>query len=73
MVLNGGWTGIVWINLVQYRDRWRVVVKTITDLSIPDKTGNFLTCLATIGSSRWTLLHGIIQLIGTNKFPQQRT
>jgi hypothetical protein len=63
---------MLWINLAQDKDRWRAVVKIKTDLSTSEKTGNFLTCLATICSSRWALLHGIIQLIGIKEFREKR-
>jgi hypothetical protein len=30
-----GWDGMDWIDLVQYRDQWRALVNTITNLRVP--------------------------------------
>jgi hypothetical protein len=30
-----GWSGMVWINLAQHRDQWRVLVNTVMKLRIP--------------------------------------
>jgi hypothetical protein len=47
------------IHLAQDRDQWRVVVKTVMNLRIPYKAGNFLTSWVTISFTRRTLLHGV--------------
>jgi hypothetical protein len=36
MVLRGiGWSGMDWIDLVQDRDKWRALVKTVMNLRVP--------------------------------------
>jgi hypothetical protein len=30
-----GWGGMSWINLVQYRDKWRVLANTVINLWVP--------------------------------------
>jgi len=37
-----GWEGMKWMRLVQDRDRWRAVVKTVMNLCVPQQAGNFL-------------------------------
>jgi len=59
MDLTGkGWEGVEWIRLAQGRDQWRAVVKTVRNLRVPEKAGNFLTSWVTISFWRWSLLHG---------------
>jgi hypothetical protein len=38
-----GWEVVDWIHLAQDRNQWRVVVKTVMNLRVPSKVGNFLT------------------------------
>jgi hypothetical protein len=35
--------GVIWIHLAQDRKHWRVTVKTVMDLLVPQRVGNFLT------------------------------
>jgi hypothetical protein len=42
-IMEMGWEGVDWIHLVQERDQWRAVVKTVTNLRVQLKAGNFLT------------------------------
>ena len=32
-----------WIDLAEYRDRWRAVVNAVMNLQVPENAGNFLT------------------------------
>jgi hypothetical protein len=34
--------GVNWIHLAQHRDQWQALVKTILNLWMPQKVGNFL-------------------------------
>jgi hypothetical protein len=38
-----GWEGVDWIHLVQDRDQWRALVKTVMNLRVPGKARNFLS------------------------------
>jgi len=38
---------IDWIDLPQYRDRWRALLNKIMNLRVPQNAGNFLTGLRT--------------------------
>ena len=38
-----GWGDMGWIDLVQNRDRWRVLVNVLMNLRVPQNSGNFLT------------------------------
>jgi hypothetical protein len=38
-----GWEGVDWIHLAQDTDQWRAVVNTVTNLRVPQNSGNFLT------------------------------
>jgi hypothetical protein len=38
-----GWEGVDWIDMAQYRDRWRAVVNAVINLRVPYNAGNFLT------------------------------
>jgi len=33
--LEVGWRDMEWIDLVQYRDRWRVLVNAVMNLGVP--------------------------------------
>jgi hypothetical protein len=47
-----------WIDLVQNRDQWRVLMKTVMNLRVPQKV-KFLSSCAIRGSSRRTQLRGV--------------
>jgi hypothetical protein len=49
--------GIHWIDLALDRDRWRALVNTVLNLSVPLNVGNFLTSLGPASFSERTLLH----------------
>jgi hypothetical protein len=34
-VVEVGWGDVDWIGLAQYRDRWRVLVKSVLNLLVP--------------------------------------
>jgi len=45
---NGGWEGVDWIYLVQYRDQWRALVNTVSepsgsikDVGFPDQLSDY--------------------------------
>jgi hypothetical protein len=38
-----GCRGMDWIELAKVRDKWRALVKTVMNLRVPYKAGNFLT------------------------------
>ena len=38
-----GCGGIDWIDVAQYRDRWRALVNTVLNRRVPQNAGNFLT------------------------------
>jgi hypothetical protein len=42
-LLNVGLAGMDWIDLAQYKDRWRKLVNAVTNLRVQQKAGNFLT------------------------------
>jgi len=48
-----------WINMAQYRDRWRALVNAVMNHQVPLNVGNFLTSLNPVSFSRRTLLHGV--------------
>jgi hypothetical protein len=38
-----GWEDVDWIHVAQDRDQWRALGKTVMNLRVPQKVGNFLT------------------------------
>jgi hypothetical protein len=48
-----------WIELVQDRERWRVLVKAVTNIRVPQNAVNFLTSCKPVSFSRSTVLHGV--------------
>jgi hypothetical protein len=63
-----GWSVMNWIDQVQDRDQWRVLVNTVFNLRVPSNVGKFLS-MYTIGSlSRIAQLHGASYLIIHVKF-----
>jgi hypothetical protein len=47
-----GWGGMDWIYLVQDREQWGALVKTVMNLRVPKNIGKFLSRCATGGFSR---------------------
>jgi hypothetical protein len=54
-----GWGGMDWIDLVQDRDHWRAIMKTVMNLRVPYNVKTFLSGCATGGFSRTAQLHGV--------------
>jgi hypothetical protein len=54
-----GWKIVDWIYMAQDRDLWLALVNTITNLRVQNKACNFLTNLANISFSSWTLHQGV--------------
>jgi hypothetical protein len=50
-----------WIDLVQNKDQWRVLVNTVTKLRDPYNFGKFLNSCTTGGFSRRAQLHAVGQ------------
>jgi hypothetical protein len=38
-----GWCGMDWIDLVQDKNQWRVLVKTVMNLRVPQNVGKYLS------------------------------
>jgi len=56
------WELVEWFLVAQDRDRWWAFAKTVMNVRVPCKSGNFLTSWGTISFSRRTLLHGVSKL-----------
>jgi hypothetical protein len=46
--------GMGWIDLVQYKDQWRALVKRVMNVGVPRNARQFLSRLASGSFSRWT-------------------
>jgi hypothetical protein len=63
-----GCEGVDWINLVQGRDRWLVLVSAVINLQVSRNAGNFLIRIGAVGFSRRTVCSvGIIYKTHTNQ------
>jgi hypothetical protein len=54
-----GCGGMDWIDLVQDMDQWRVIVKTVINLRVPQNFGKFLSSYIIDGFSRRAQLHDV--------------
>jgi hypothetical protein len=54
-----GWEGVGCIYLVQDKDQWQVLVKTLMNVWVPEKAWSFFTGWVTFSLSGRTLLHGV--------------
>jgi hypothetical protein len=52
-----GWGGMDWIDVAQYRDRWRALVNTVMNLRVPYNAGNVSSSCTIGGFSRRAQLH----------------
>jgi hypothetical protein len=52
-----GWGDMDWIDVVQDRNQWRVLVNTAMNLLVPCSAGKFLSSCTTGGLSRRAQLH----------------
>jgi hypothetical protein len=37
------WKNIDWIDMAQYKDKWRAIVNAVMNIRLPQNAGNFLT------------------------------
>jgi hypothetical protein len=51
------WDGIDWINVAQDRDHWRVLVRMVMNLHVPENAGKFWSSCTIGGFSRRARLH----------------
>jgi hypothetical protein len=58
-----GIDGVNWIQLARDRDQRRAFLKTVMNLWVPYKAGNFLTSWVTISFWRRTLLRGVSYIV----------
>jgi hypothetical protein len=56
-LIEKGWDGMDWIDIVQDRGQRRALVNTEMNLRVPKKPGKFLSSCRIGGSSRWARLH----------------
>jgi len=54
-----GCGGIEWIELAQFRDRWRTIVSALMNFLVPKNAGNFLTSCEPVNFSRRTMLNAV--------------
>ena len=51
---------VVWFDLAEEQDKWRIVVNIVMKFSSVEKAGNFLTSRGTVSSSRRNFFHEVI-------------
>jgi hypothetical protein len=54
-----GWDDVDWIGLVQDRNTWRILVKSVLNLRVPWNAEKLLSGLTSSGLSSSSQLHGV--------------
>jgi hypothetical protein len=54
-----GWSGMDWIDLAQYRKRWRALVNVVMNIRAPSKAGKYLSSSGSLSFSGRTLLYRV--------------
>jgi hypothetical protein len=58
-----GWSGMDWIDLAQYQDRWKAFVNTVMNFRVPENAEKFLSGCTTDGCLRRAQLQEVCKLV----------